>query len=395
MNIYHQCGHNTVWNKNSFIDKHAGAGLIFSPVHEGIDRLRGFPSEVRSHSFLDPQFYLPNSQKQKLNTYPFFPEVLSGGFSTQDFGLRALEAARLCIDFQIEQDYDRIVIPTRYFDQMVSDYCPRQDAYSVVPFLTILRERNLNKPVYLTVAITSHMVADTSFRDQILNWTTSYPEIDGVYLIIAHDRSTKQISDHSVLFNNLEFITLLRNAGLEILVGYCNTESLLYSLAGDIDVTFGAYENTRMFSLDKFIESDTETRGPRARIYLPGLLNWVQLEQARDIREDASATWSAVHVPTSESERALDSQVPWSFTKPELYAHHFEVMSDQVAQLSGLSRLERFETLRQNLLEARGHYAAIASSRIDIEPHGSGDHITPWLDAISRYARRHLPASSN
>ena len=33
MRIYHQAGHNTNWNLESFIDDDSGDGIIFSPVH--------------------------------------------------------------------------------------------------------------------------------------------------------------------------------------------------------------------------------------------------------------------------------------------------------------------------------------------------------------------------
>jgi hypothetical protein len=391
LEIFHQCGHNAVWNRNSFLDRGIGNGLIFSPVHEKMQQIEGYPDELKGASLFDPQFYLPNSQKVKLKEYPFFPEAITDGFITSDFSVLAIDSARQCISFQLEQGFDDLVIPARFHDQMISNYFDAQDAYSVVPFLTAISELGHGgKLVYLTVAITNHMVADEGFRERLLNWITSYSEIDGIYLIISNDRPTKQICDPDVIFNNLELVKILKDAGLEVLVGYCNTESLIYTLNGDLGVTFGAYENTRIFSMDKFMTSEEDQRGPRPRIYLKGLMNWVQLEQAREIRQDAPDVWQQIYEPTDDSEEALNSPAPWHFSKSQLYHHHFENMQAEISDLEGMTRRERHSHLRARLRAANDYYAAIDQAPIDLEIHGSNRHIDPWLSAINRFARTHL-----
>ena len=104
MKLLHQCGHCTTWNLAAFDQDDCGDGLIFSPVHESRARLEALPPEMRKVSFFDPQYYLPNSQKSKLHSYDFFPEVIAAGFSTADYYLVALKSARLCIEFQVEQE---------------------------------------------------------------------------------------------------------------------------------------------------------------------------------------------------------------------------------------------------------------------------------------------------
>ena len=379
-----------MWNRTSY-DRGNGDGVIFSPVHEKMQNIENYSDELKAASLFDPQYYLPNSQKAKLNEYPFFPETITEGFVTSDFSVLALESARQCVRFQLEQGLSRIVIPCRFHDQMISNYFESQDAYSVVPFVTAVNDLGSNgKPVFLTVAITKHMVADEGFRDRLLNWVTSYPEIDGVYLILSHQRATKQICDAESLGSNLEFIRVLREAGLEVLVGYCNTESLMYTLAGDLGVTFGAYENTRIFSMDKFMMSEEDQRGPRPRIYLKGLFNWIQLEQAREIRADAPDIWQEIYEPTEESEEALNSVGPWHFGKPHLYQHHFDIMQTEISSLDQMDTTARHAHLRSRLRAAAEAYEAIDSAPIDLEVHGSGDHISAWLSAINRFYRRHL-----
>lgn len=391
MRIFHQCGHNAIWNRTAYTERGYGAGLIISPVHERISQVESYDEEVKRSALFDPQFYLPNSQKNKLQEYDFFPDVVAQGFQTATFEVRALDAARLCIDFQLEHEFERVVIPARFFGQMVTDYCQRQEAYSVAPHLAALGERSSHgRPIYLTLPVTTHMVLDQGYRTDLLNWVTSYPEIDGIYLIVADERTTKQICSGDVMFEMLSFTRELRLSELEVLVGYCNSESLLFSLVEGVEVTFGAYENTRIFSIDKFIVSDDDQRGPRPRIYLEGLHNWVQLEQAREIRDAAPEVWEQIYNPTDESEEALDSPTPWHFGKSQLYMHHFSNMQSEIDKLGGLSPLEAHAALRAKLRAAEGYYGAIDDALIDLERHGKGEHIPGWLSAINRYAREYL-----
>ena len=263
--LYHQCGHNTNWNLDSLVQDQCGDGLIFSPVHKKYSDLENFATEIRAKSLFDPQFYLPNSQKEKLKTYPFYPETISpDSFSTQDFTLVAFEAAKLCIDFQLQNSFKRIIIPARYYDQLYPEFIERQNTFTVHPFLKAISSKKVKTPVYLTLPLTSHMVLSEGYKTQLLNWATSFPEVDGIYLIAApHDENNKQLQSQEFLFGYMDFIQQLRQADLEVLVGYCNTEGILYLMIEGCDITFGTFENTRMFSIDKFVVSDEDRRGPK------------------------------------------------------------------------------------------------------------------------------------
>jgi|SaaInlStandDraft_7_1057024.scaffolds.fasta_scaffold18922_2 hypothetical protein len=389
--IYHQCGHNSTWNVDSYEKEKCGDGLILSPVHQNISKIEELKEKIKRSSIFDPQFYLPNSQKRKLKTYPFFPETIStGNFSTSEFSLVALEAARQCLDFQAAQDFEKIVIPARYFEQMVPDFTEKQDIYTVHPFLKAYDEMGLGAPIYLTVPITSHMVSNKKYREMLLNWITSFIEIEGIYLIVANEGETKQISSESLIGNYFEFLFDLKNADLELILGYTNTESLLFCLIDDIAVTMGSFENTRMFSIDKFIVSEDVRRGPKPRIYIPKLFNWVQYGQAKDIKDNDPDLWEEIYRPTEYGDIAMDATIEPHFGSPSLYKHHFICMNEQIKELSLLPVEERYKLLRANIKKAMEYYKLIEDIPYDMERHGNGDHLQPWLDSINIYFRNHL-----
>src|SRR5258706_6845041 len=141
--ILHQVGHNATWNIKS-LENGVGDGLILSPVHQERQTLEKLGSDIRAQSIFDPQYYLPSSQKSKLKSYPFFPEAISGGFSTSNFSAVAHESARQCLEFQIEQNFSQVVIPMRYLDQMYPDYVDRQEQLTLQPFLAAIDSLGLN-----------------------------------------------------------------------------------------------------------------------------------------------------------------------------------------------------------------------------------------------------------
>ncbi|MFV8781679.1 hypothetical protein ACNKU7_04575 [Microbulbifer sp. SA54] len=388
--LYHQVGHNANWNIDSYSEDDVGDGLILSPVHQPIHQIENLDAEIKRTSFFDPQFYLPSSQKNKLQSYDFFPEVVSGGFSTIDFTTHAFDSAERCVNFQLLQGFDRIVIPARYYGQMVTDYEIKQEAYTVAPFLQCIRASRVEQPVYLTLPLTSHMVLDAEYRNRLLNWITSYPEIEGVYLFIDSDRGRKQIQESSLIYESLRFLKDLKLAELDVVVGYSNTESLLYGLVGDVSITCGSFENTRMFSLDKFLVSDDGRRGPKARVYVPGLLNWIQFSQAREVNEEIPGLWADIYQPSCYGDAAFSAVTEPTFNQPGLYKDYFINFSRQVDELASLDIAGRYDLLRNWLRSAEHYYSEIESARIDLELHGSGDHIQPWLSAINKYARDYI-----
>lgn len=394
--LLHQLGHNNNWNFDAHQEAGIGDGFILSPVHQDMERVEKLDGAVKGISIFDPQFYLPSSSKKKLQSYPFFPDNLAGttGFQTVDFSAHSSSCAQLCLKFQLDQGFSRIIIPARYFDQLDPDYIEKQESFCVLAFIEEIKKSAIEKPVYLTLPMTSHMIMNESYRTTLLNWATSFQEIDGIYLIVQHERRTKQIQDAEFLFQHMIFVKELKDAELDVIISYQNTESLLFTVLGQCTITMGSFENTRMFSVDKFMESDDERRGPHARIYLPGLLNWVQYRQAKQIEQELPELWHKIYMPTTEGDSALAALTEPTFNQPQLYKHYFRSFQHQINSLRPLPPTGRYELLRRWIKDAQDAYESLESNYMMLEKHASGDHLDPWLDALNRFFRKALKQSS-
>jgi hypothetical protein len=385
MLIFHQAGHNTIWNLDSF-QNGIGDGIIISPVHYDIDNVNGLKNEIKKKSYFDPQFYVPDSQKKKLNTYHFFPEQMTDGFSTSDFVAVAYEAAQQCIEFQIENGFKGLFVPARYHGEMITDFIEKQRAFSVEPFLSFIQKNRITKEVFITLPLTAAMIGDRAYREQLLNWATSYPEITGVYLLINFNEPLKQICDIKKLTDYLDFIYELTEADLKVICGYCNTEALLCAISAPFAVTIGAYENTRRFSIDKFLDDESEVRGPAPRIYFPKLLNWIRFDITEEIKNDFPVLWERIYTPTDWSESVFTRAVRPHFTQADLYHHHFQLIHGQLREIaSKKSVADRAKLVQGWVVEANELYGQLQQNGVlFFDNNCKGEHLPIWNRIIRK-----------
>jgi len=387
MKIFHQAGHNTIWNLDSFRDDNTGDGIIFSPVHFQKERLEAVDTNIKENSLFDPQFYVPDSQKAKLQSYEFFPEALMDGFSTVEYEAQAYGAAEQCLEFQLQNEFESLIIPARYFPDLVSNYIPQQKGLFVDPFLHAYRRIGNGKRLILTLPMTAAMLLDDDYRISILDWATSYPEIHGVYLLVYFDEISKQLQNYDKLLSYVNFIQDLQGAELEVICGYCNTEGLLLTLLNVYGVAMGAYENTRGFSIDKFLEDDQDRRGPAARIFLPRLLNWVRWFTADEIRSDFPDLWDEIYTPTDYSEAVFASGQAPHFSQPPLYKHQFQLMTNLYRELAGQNLQNRKQNLVDRIRTASELYGRLNDAGIlFFDDNCRGGHLPVWNRLI-----RHMP----
>lgn len=380
--VYHQNGHNTTWNVDSFEKEKCGDGLILSPVHQAPATIEKLSDATRGASIFDPQFYLPSSQKPKLLQYEFFPErITEGGFATTSFEANVKASAEKCVAFQRARGFRRITVPTRFLDQMYSNYVDRQKAFCVDAFM---EQISPDEEVCLSLAVTASMLGDEGFRTKLLSWITSYPNVYELYLIYSAPRETKQIHDAEFLIACHRLGEEMQGIGLELTWGHQNTEALLATAQGDVGVTMGSFENTRIFSTDKFVVTDEDRRGPKARVFLKGLLNWVQFEQAKEIRKSLPKVWREIYEPTTHSEESFGLVLEPTFNQPQLYKHYFLNLTDEVNSLSLVAVGDRKFYLRERIERAQSAYAQIGKT-MQLEKHGQGTHLVPWLKAVDKF----------
>ncbi len=386
MLIYHQCGHNFVWNTQSFIEDGAGDGLIISPVNIEADRIEArIPPELLSASWIDPQFYLPGDSKSKLVTYPFFPANVLDGFSTADYLDHAFEVAKECLTFQNNLGLKYFVIPTRYFKDLPDGYFEQLDSLFLEPFIRAKYELGLSKPLLQTVIAKPIHLEPGTPRDELLSWATSYAEISGIYLMFENNFYSKQIKDPVYLAGTLRFVRALRLNDLEVHVGYSGLEGLLLSVADPTSVSVGSYENLRSFDISRLVTREPGGQSPRPRVFSGRLLQWIEDTYLGPLRE-LMPDWENLFDDSQYKEYLLNPDSSLNSQRAELYKHYFILFSKQVAVLPAVQ--DRAVYIKELVMNAMALFEQIEASGVFLDPNSERSHLPAWINALAMYQRQ-------
>jgi hypothetical protein len=384
MLTYHQCGHNFVWNIDALGDDDSGEGLIISPVNVEADRIRDrISGDIRAGSWFDPQFYLPDDSKGKLETYDFFPGNVLKNFSTTDFLDHAYEVASQCLKFQADLGLRYVVIPARYYEDLPDRYLAQLAQLFVEPFLTAHDHLGLEPPVLLTLIAKPLHLERGIPRDEILSWATSFEKVGGLYLIFDNDFYSKQIKDPEYLVGQLRFIKALRDTGLEVHVGYGGLEGLLLSAADPTSVSMGSYENLRSFGTPRLETRErSPRRPPRPRIYSATLLQWIDDTLVPPIRQ-LVPDWQDLFDESPYKEYLLDPKTVLNFQRSELYKHYFYLFSRQIGGLPSVS--DRPDYIRGAVREALARFDDIGTRGVYLDGDSDGSHLPAWMNALAMF----------
>jgi len=382
MNVYHQTGFRDKWNCESF-KKGVGNGLIFSPVNIDADKLLALDVDLKKTGFLDPQLYLLNEAKGTLDTYPYFPGNLKPDFTTPDLDTSQLQLAQLCIDYQIDNDFKYMIIPTRYYVDYPTSYFEQSTDYFVTPFCEYIRAKNIDKKILLSVIVKSIMLSDEEKRNEVLNWITGHQHIDGVYLIFENNFSSKQIKDFDYLLNALKFIKILKDNQMEVHLGYTNTEALLYSIAMPDSISIGSYENLRSFGIKRFQDLESSPmRAPNARLYSSKLLQWIDYDYIQAMKK-LIPDYENFFDDSEFKPLMFQPEFKWHFAKPEPYKHYFYIFDKQIKSLPD-SQTDRIEQLKSDIKNALILFKRI-KDKVLLDDDSDDSHLPTWFNVINAY----------
>lgn len=388
MRLYHQTGHNYIWNIDSHIQDFTGDGLIISPVNIEYDKLTNkIDKNILENSFIDPQFYNINKPKSKLSTYPFFPANIKENFNTNDLSEQSYFIAKQCIDFQIENNFECVIIPARYFDDYPSKYYDDFYECLIKPFIQYFKTLDCKKKLLLTLIVKQTQVKDDESRNKLLNWITNIQDINGVYLIFDTNFTTKQIKDAGYLYNAILLIHYLKLNNFNVHIGYNNTEGLLYSIANPDSISMGSYENVRMFNADRFIEDETkkQKRQPQPRLYVAKLLQWIEygyIEPIINLYND----YANLFEDSKYKPLMFEPSFNWNFQRPELYKHFFLLFSQQISELP-INIEQRIEHLEKSIQNAINIFNNMKDCGIRLDENSDDSHLYFWLNAINMYKK--------
>lgn len=387
--IYHQLGFRENWNIDSILDENTGDGVIISPRSMTKNKVESLNIRIKKKAIFDPQIFNPSEINKKMSSYNFYPSsLMPEGFETGRYSEYSSICANECIDFQIRNDFRFLVIPTRYYEGMppVTNLIDIQNEHYINPSLSYVKNEGVAKDIIVQVTLNGYMIKNTEYASELLNWITGIEGIKGVYLITELSPRDKQINDADFLYSLLNFVNVLYQNELLVILGYLNTEALLLSIANPSIMTIGSYENLRCFnsSMFKNMNEKKMMKSPTPRVFVPKLLDWIEYHYVTLINKKFPEFLEFSDDNTYKDTLLFDPDYKWHSAKPEPYKHFFFESSKQLREVNILEDEARYNKVC-NIIECGiQRYSQLNESGVELEKYGS--NLPKWLTAANLFA---------
>ncbi|WAS91563.1 hypothetical protein [Nannocystis punicea] len=247
MQLKLQFGYGMMDHSRVLIDTWKGGSVILSPRDLSpvqLERLAGQITSLQGGEvLLDPQFYLPYADHERLTSHEYWPSAYSTDVFWTGSEIRGL--MKKLVDLNRSLGCKTLILPGLYTEQVDEDWIARQSA-----FIEEAKALSSN-PLLVTVALGADAVKSDESIDEILAASEGW-DVSGIYLLCEHPNGEYLVTDPNWLANALDLVAGLKLKGKKVLAGYCNHQMLVLAAAGVDWIASGTWMNVRSFPPDKF-----------------------------------------------------------------------------------------------------------------------------------------------
>ena len=267
-------GHGMMDHAKTMISKWGGGTCILSPRDMKIEQIERFSHEIHELNgkiAIDPQFYQPYSDHDKLTNHSFWPE----SFETSNFfsgsGISKM-ITDLLENYNLKTLSDIFIIPGRFTDVIDDDWKKYNDI-----LITEVLKKNISTPVYMTLSLSSEVIYSEEMVHELLEHIEDW-DVTGYYIVAQHPKDNYLIADASWLAGLIDLCAGIKLLNKKIIVGYANQQQLYLALAKVDAIATGTWLNVRAFSLDKFEKPEEDQQSRRSTwYYCPQALSEYQI----------------------------------------------------------------------------------------------------------------------
>lgn len=246
----------------ALLDSWAGGTVVLSPrdlTDEQLVRLGTTLTKIDGASVcLDPQFYLPHADHERLCSHQYWPENYDTGAFWQGPALTKLLSGLNKLNQQIGAS--AFIVPGVLASKIDSDWLEIQQV--------VLEEAraSIQLPLVLTIAISDTVGQDENQIAAIVEAVERWKP-EAVYLVCEHPRGEYLVTDPNWVANILDLCAGIRLNGAEVILGYCNHQMLIAAIAKADAIASGTWMNVRSFPPEKFKSPYDEEMKQRSTWY--------------------------------------------------------------------------------------------------------------------------------
>ena len=224
MDLYLQFGYGMMQHCRHLISDWGGGTVVLSPRDMNDRQLRTLSSEITDldggQVLLDPQFYLPHADHERLCSHEYWPSDYNTGAFFQGNALR--ELLQKLIDLNEAVGASEIILPGLLATAVDDAWLETERAV-----LEVGRELAGDRPVVTTIALDADTTRNQDHIAALLEAAPSWKS-DGFYIVCEHPNGNYLVQDPNWLANVLDLAAGLRLLGAKVILGYCNHQMLVW-----------------------------------------------------------------------------------------------------------------------------------------------------------------------
>jgi hypothetical protein len=238
----------------------AFAGAIFSPINAGIEEVKeqialGRQTRGQFENILDPQLYVPASERGHLKEWAYYPKDVDTADLTSSAWWSALneKLTRACESLGLDSLCSPTVIPKVFDDKYYTRTVQVGSELAA-------HHRDTKTGVLQTALVNLPELADAN-RPLELASIISRTKAERIYLIfVGTTEPRRELNQADELVGAMRLIYALETNGVPVIVGFCSSDVLLWKAAGASSCASGKFFNLRRFTRQRF-EEPTATGG--------------------------------------------------------------------------------------------------------------------------------------
>ncbi|MGE0145668.1 MAG: hypothetical protein AB7T19_20465 [Planctomycetota bacterium] len=263
MELHLQFGFGMMEHCRHLLTEWGGGTVVLSPRDLSDKQLRSLAKDVAEieggKTLLDPQFYVPHADHDRLCSHGFWPADFASGSFFQGPELESL--VRHIVELNQDLGTEAIILPGMLANPVDDLWLAHHET-----FLTTARDMAGATKVYATLALGADTARNREQVTALLEAVTRW-KADGYYIVCEHPNGEYLVQDAIWLAHVLDLTAGLRLAGAQVILGYCNHQMLVAHVAGANAICSGTWMNVRSFPPDKFSKDYEEEIRRRATWY--------------------------------------------------------------------------------------------------------------------------------
>lgn len=274
MELYLQFGWGMMEHCRHLLAEWGGGTVILSPRDLSNDQLERLSNDIHGISntevLLDPQFYLPHADHERLCAHSYWPSDYDTGMFWQGQALTRLLTELNSLNSTL--GCSELILPGILADAVDDDWVETQQS-----ILEEASARVSNIPIVMTIALSADAVRNADQVGLLIDQSASWRP-RGYYLVFEHPLGSYLVDDPIWLANALDIAASLRMRGHKIIMGYCNHQMLIAAVTKANAIASGTWMNVRSFPPDKFrVAYDDEIKQRSTWYYCPHALSEYKL----------------------------------------------------------------------------------------------------------------------